>query len=228
MFGSGSRAGVAVLLLVKRPGPISQRGALIRYYDIGDYLSREQKLKNIAEAQLHELEWTDITPNEQGDWINQRSDDYINLRPVAVIQSEDSIPSLTPLFESSALGVITSRDAWVFNSSEAKLRELVERQVVFYNKQIEALQGTADTVMRDSKQFKWDSTSERRARSGLRAEVRPSGFRSAIYRPFFRQRFYMDKILNVHHPHVLSYIGYATTRPSSWRGVSGPLGVHRP
>ena len=199
VFGSGSRAGVAVLLLVKRPGPVTEPAA-IHYYDIGDYLSREQKLEIVGNAQFDEIEWMDITPNDQSDWINKRSDNYLNLRPVAVIQSEDSIPSQPPLFESSALGAITNRDSWVFNSSEAKLRELVERQVVFYNKQVEALQGTADTVIRSSKQFKWDSTSERRARSGLRAEVRPSGYRSAIYRPFFRQRFYMDKVLNAHHP----------------------------
>ena len=194
VFGSGSRAGVAVLLLVKRAGPVTEPAA-IHYYDIGDYLSREQKLEIIGKPQFDEIEWTDITPNDQSDWINKRSANYLNLRPVAVIQSEDSIPSEPPLFESSALGVITSRDAWVFNSSEAKLRELVNRPVVFYNKQVEVLQATADTVTRNSKQFKWDSTSERRARSGLRAEVRPSGFRSAIYRPFFRQRFYMDKVL---------------------------------
>ena len=107
VFGSGSRAGVAVLLLVKRPSPIPEGGADIRYYDIGDYLSREQKLMAITEAQLDELEWTDIRPNEQGDWINQRSEDYLNLRPVAVIQSEDSIPSLTPLFQQSSLGAAT-------------------------------------------------------------------------------------------------------------------------
>ena len=200
VFEQGSRAGVAVLLLVKRPGAVPPNGAAIRYHDIGDYLTRERKLEIVGRVQFDEIEWTEVAPNEQGDWINQRSEDYLNLRPVAVIQSEDSIPFAKPLFESSALGVITSRDAWVFNSSEAKLRELVERQVVFYNKQVEALEGTIDTVTRDSKQFKWDSTSERRARSGLRAEVSDSGFRSAIYRPFFRQRFYMDKVLNVHHP----------------------------
>ena len=27
------------------------------------------------------------------------------------------------------------------------------------------------------------------------AEVRPLGFRSAIYRPFFRQHYYMDRVL---------------------------------
>ena len=196
VFGSGSRAGVAMLLLVKRPGPIPQRSAMIRYYDIGDYLSREQKLKSIAEAQLHELEWTDITPNEQGDWINQRSDGYLKLRPVAVIQSEDSIPSLTPLFQQSSLGAVTNRDAWVFNSSLKKLRELVERQTSFYNERVEALQEGENTFTRNPSQFKWDGTAEQRAKRAIVAEVRPGGFRSAIYRPFFRQHFYMDRVLN--------------------------------
>ena len=100
-------------------------------------------------------------PNEQGDWINQRSDHYLGLRPVAAIQSEDSIPSLPPVFESSSLGVITSRDAWVFNSSGRKLRELIERQVTFYNGQVAALQNGANTVVRDSLKFKWDGTASK-------------------------------------------------------------------
>ena len=200
VFGSGSRAGVAVLLLVKRPGPIPQGGAIIRYYDIGDYLSREQKLMAITEAQLDELEWTDITPNEQGDWINQRSEAYLNLRPVAVIQSEDSIPSLTPLFEQSSIGIVSGRDSWAFNPSTSKLGDLVNRQVAFYNEQVEALRGDAIAVVRDPKQFKWDNTAERSAKRGVHVEVNPSSFRSAVYRPFFKQHYYMDKVLSVHHP----------------------------
>ena len=196
VFGSGSRAGVAVLLLVNRPGPIPQGGADIRYHDIGDYLSREQKLMAITESQLDELEWIDIAPNDQGDWINQRSDDYLKLRPVAVIQSEDSIPSQTPFFKQSSLGAVTNRDAWVFNSSLKKLRELVERQTSFYNEQVEALQEGVNTFTRDPSQFKWDGTAEQRAKRGILAEVRSGGFRSAIYRPFFRQHFYMDRVLN--------------------------------
>ena len=197
VFGSGSRAGVAVLLLVKRPGPVTGPAA-IHYYDIGDYLSREQKLKVVGKAQFDEIEWADVTPNEQGDWINQRSNHYFNLRPVAVIQSENATPSLTPLFEQSSLGVITSRDAWVFNSSGEKLRELVERQVAFYNEQVQVkgLKSGAGSVARDARRFKWDGTAEQRARRNLLAEVRPSGFRSAIYRPFFRQHLYMDRVLN--------------------------------
>ncbi len=194
VFGSGSRAGVAVLLLVKRPGPVTGLAA-IHYYDIGDYLSREQKLEVVGKARLDEIEWADVTPNDQGDWINQRSDAYLGLRPVAVIQSEGAIPSLTPLFESSSFGVTSRRDAWVFNSSGGRLRELVERQVAFYNEQVKALQGGADAVESAPMQFKWDLAAEQRARRGLLAEMRPLGFRSAIYRPFFRQHYYMDRVL---------------------------------
>ena len=199
VFGSGSRAGVAVLILVKRPGPVTAPGA-VHYHDIGDYLTREQKLAGVNSCQFDEIQWTSITPNQHGDWINQRSERYLSLRPVAVIQSEDAIRSRPAIFEQSSLGTITNRDAWVFNSSERKLQKLAAQQVAFYNEQVERLQRDSVTVTRDPKRFKWDSTSERRVRSGMRAELRPEGFRSAIYRPFFRQRFYMDNILNVHHP----------------------------
>ena len=111
----------------------------------------------------------DVTPNEQGDWINQRSDRYLSLRPIAVIQSENAILSLTPMVESSSFGAKTNRDAWVFNSSREKLRELVERQVAFYNEQVAALQDGADVVARDPRRFRWDGTAEQRAKRGLLA-----------------------------------------------------------
>ena len=157
--------------------------------------AREQKLQTVAKVQLDEIKWTDITPNRHGDWINQRSDNYLNLRPIAVIQSESAIPFQTPLFESSSFGITSRRDAWVFNSYGVRLQDLVERQVGFYNEQVEALKGGGDTVARDPGHFKWDLAAEQLAKRGLLAEVHPSGFRSAIYRPFFRQHFYMDRVL---------------------------------
>ena len=139
--------------------------------------------RSLAVVQFDEIEWTEITPNEQGDWINQRTDDFLKLRPVAAIQSEDTIPSLMPLFESSSREVMSGRDSWVFNSSGEKLHELVDRQVAFYNEQVEAIRRGADEVARDPKQFKWDNTIESQARRGIFSEVRPTGFRHAMYRP---------------------------------------------
>ncbi|MCY3912875.1 MAG: DEAD/DEAH box helicase family protein [Chloroflexi bacterium] len=195
VFEQGSRAGVAVLLLVKRPEAVTQP-ATIEYCDIGDFLTRERKLETVSRAEFGEIEWTNIVPNRQGDWINQRNDHYMTLRPVTIIQSEKSSPSIAPLFKHSSLGAITSRDAWVFNSSYVKLRALIEDQVAFYNDQVRALSAGANSVARDEGRFKWDGSAEQRAKRNQLAEVHYDGFRSAVYRPFFRQHYYMDRILN--------------------------------
>ena len=120
-FGSGSRAGVAILVLVKKQG--SSTGATIYYRDIGDYLTREQKLDILDESSLATTEWQVITPNEHGDWIKQRSEAYQTLRPVA------------SMFSAQTQGLVTRRDAWCYNSSAAKLQANVHDTVRVYNAQ---------------------------------------------------------------------------------------------
>ena len=46
IFGSGSRTPIAITFLVKNPAKKGQK-AVIHYHDIGDYLTREQKLKMV-------------------------------------------------------------------------------------------------------------------------------------------------------------------------------------
>lgn len=69
VFGSGSRNTVAILVGVKSP---AHNGLCeIFYRDIGEYLTREQKLKIVAGSDLESVNWLRITPNDHGDWINQ-------------------------------------------------------------------------------------------------------------------------------------------------------------
>ncbi len=45
--------------------------AKIYYYDIGDYLSREEKLKIIKDFKtVDNISLKVLKPNEHGDWIN--------------------------------------------------------------------------------------------------------------------------------------------------------------
>ncbi len=74
VFAAGGRTTAAVTVLVKDPsrsGPVR-----IHYTDIGDYLSRDDKLARTQAAQrVTGLEpVTHIVPNDAGDWINQRRD----------------------------------------------------------------------------------------------------------------------------------------------------------
>ena len=205
VFGSGSRAGVAVLLLVKQPGPVTEP-ATIHYYDIGDYLTREQKLESVAGSHLRNVDWEQIEPNEDGDWVNQRSERFMAHRPLAEVKGQPSSTN-PPLFGMSTLGVVTNRDTWVFSSSEPDLREQINQTVVFFNEQVAGFQrppGSAaqrlaaarDYAVRDARRFRWDRSSEQRLSRGQPIEIDEGGYRFASYRPFFRQRLYMDRALN--------------------------------
>ena len=204
VFGQGSRATVAVLLLIKRPGPVTAP-TVIHYRDIGDYLTREQKLVIVDESRITEIEWTEVTPNEAGDWINQRSERFAALRPLVAIGSQP--PGRNPLFGFSTLGVLGARDAWVFNSSSSGLRENIERTASFFNGQVagftppagpsaQRLQAARAYAKRDDTSFRWDAASEERLSREEVIEIRGSDYRFALYRPFFRQHLYMDRALN--------------------------------
>lgn len=85
IFGSGSRSPIAISIMIKNP-KANEHGK-IYFHDIGDYLTREQKLEMISE--LGSIEgitkqtgWQKIEPDEFGDWLNQRDpnfDKYISL-----------------------------------------------------------------------------------------------------------------------------------------------------
>ena len=77
------RVGIAITLLVKQPGPVPAGGGAISYHDIGDYLSRDEKLAAVAEASIENLPWQRITPNEHHDWLNQRDRRYDRLIALA-------------------------------------------------------------------------------------------------------------------------------------------------
>ena len=49
--------------------------AKIHYHEIGDYLSRENKLRIIREfGSVEHIPWTILQSNEHGDWINHRNE----------------------------------------------------------------------------------------------------------------------------------------------------------
>ena len=91
VFGSGSRAPVAITILVKNPN-VAHDGCHIHYRDIGDYLSREEKLTTLREAQsisiarntvdLRGSDWQTISPDKHHDWIGQRSDAFTQFYPL--------------------------------------------------------------------------------------------------------------------------------------------------
>lgn len=209
VFGSGSRATVAILIAVKNP---AQAGPCRIYYrDIGDYLTREQKLEIVALSSLPTLDWTSIAPNAEGDWIGQRNTNFGKYPPIG----DKSTTAVGPkFFHLHSLGLGTNRDAWVYNFSKSILEASVRRTIDFFNLQVSeysrlARSGTRpdpkDFVTYDEKQISWSSSLVPKVGKGTPLSYDPTRRVTSLYRPFCKQVVYFDRDLN-HRPGQLPRI----------------------
>lgn len=182
VFGGGSRATVAVTVLVKDPdnsGP-----ARIHYTDIGDYLTREDKLAKTQAAQrVTGLEpVTRITPNVSGDWINQRRSDFGTF--LALGDKRDDLDSI---FHTYAYPLLTARDAWVYGSSVGTVGSNVQMTIAAFNR----FDGNDDPA-----EISWSETLRSRAKRRSTIHFHTAALRSASYRPFNKQVVYFSDELN--------------------------------
>lgn len=198
VFGSGSRTPVAITILVKNPD--SDEHGVIRYHDIGDYLTREEKLSIVASAIPGEpFEWDVIEPDRHGDWLNQRDDSWYEFAPLGLENKPGKQPS--GLFSIYSLGVSTNRDVWVYGFSAKKVKTQVERCIETYSAE-------SQRYLRDSKGEKpsafmryekdkiaWSDTLLRHAANGDSVQFDVKNMRKSMYRPFCNQHLYFDVTL---------------------------------
>ncbi|MGH3634143.1 MAG: DEAD/DEAH box helicase, partial [Mycobacterium sp.] len=206
VFGQGSRSSVAVLLLVKKPGRTT--GANIYYHDIGDYLTRDQKLAAVNASTLDTIAWQQIMPNSHGDWINQRGTSFEAFTPIGVRASHGEKKPLT-VFGAYSAGLQSNRDAWVYNYSRHALRSNVKRMIGFYNSQVDdfddlcrrELITTAsvhvdDFIDLDPTKISWSRSLKGFLGKRNRIAFNAEGLVVGSYRPFSKQHLYFDRYLN--------------------------------
>ena len=199
VFGGGSRTSIAICVLVKDPSHTGE--AVLRYRDIGDYLSREEKLGIIdREGSIAHTEWEVIVPNEAADWINQRDEKYDTYQPIGDKATKGK-PNTPGIFQLYSNGLKTNRDAWVYNFSTRAVEENVRRMIEFYNSEVDRYRQAAspakkikvdDFITRDSTQFSWDAINKTDIVRGKKGTFDPSKVRASLYRPFCKQSVYFD------------------------------------
>lgn len=197
IFGSGSRTPITITLLVKNPAK-RQEKATIHYYDIGDYLSREQKLDIIKNFHsIRNIEWKTIQPNDRNDWINVRDGVFETLINLAPDKKFDI--SSHSFFNTYIIGLATNRDAWAYNFSKSTIDDNMGRMIEFYNKEAEnyifqhslnSKLTIEDIVNTDATKISWTRALKRHAEKGDKYNYDENLKRIAYYRPFTLQNLY--------------------------------------
>ena len=207
IFGSGSRAPIAISLLVKNPNA-AQLGQ-IYFHDIGDYLSQADKLEKISSfasiAGISEAGgWQCLTPDQHGDWLNQRNDDFEEY----IVLGDKKGEAAKKLFETYSFGVNTARDAWCYNGSKTRLASNMGRMISFYNREAErytlACQGLPkdqhlevdDVIDGDPTKISWGVNLKQGIAKGRHLNFGSDFIVPSLYRPFTKQWLYFDSRCN--------------------------------
>lgn len=193
IFGSGSRAPVAILFLVKKK-PLKdeeKKPATIRYMDVGDYLTAQEKIERLVEwGSVQNIEgWTIIEPDHHGDWLNQRNDEFYDYAPIGTKDVKAGRGGHA-LFSIYSRGNATARDVWAYNSSKTQLETNMETHIEYYNKM------NTKNPKYDTSKGKWDSELTGKRIKHKEQNFAPDKVRVALYRPFFKQYLYFDSIFN--------------------------------
>lgn len=212
IFDSGSRATVAIVFFVKDKNAPDNT---IFYYEVEDYLKREAKLHLLAGFEnLESVPFSAITPNDKGDWINQRNDDFEKLIPL----KRDKTLQNPSVFDINSLGVASGRDPWVYNFSQKILTQSVQKCIDTYNADLKRFNARFREAFKqrtkgvksgelykhlndreittDKTKISWtDGLKNKLIRNKNLQESSEERIRLSLYRPFNKQWLYWDKDL---------------------------------
>ncbi len=210
IFDSGSRVTVAIVFFVKDKDAPNHT---IFYYEVEDYLKREAKLHLLAGFEnLDFVPFKEITPNDKGDWINQREDDFDKLIPL----KRDKTLQNDSIFDINSLGVASGRDPWVYNFSPKILMQSVKNCIDTYNADLKRFNErfreafkqrtkgvkSADRykhlndqeITTDKTKIAWtDGLKNKLIRNENLQESNEERMGLSLYRPFNKQWLYWDK-----------------------------------
>lgn len=190
IFDSGSRATIAITMLVKNPN--SEEHGVIHYKNIGDYLSREEKLDILKTVVDKDPEWEIITPDEHGDWLDQRDDSYQEFIPLGLEKYKKPLG----LFATYSNGLKTQRDAWAVSFSLDQVKSNMERLISDTNEAAVAFAEAGGELPQNPEQYSWTRRIQDYAERGMMIPFNPDGFTLGMYRPFCKEYVYFDKYMN--------------------------------
>ena len=187
IFGSGSKEPIGITILVKNP---TKRGCTIHYKQVDDYLTQGEKLdvvRNVGSIMGIEG-WEDVFPDKHHYWINQPGLAGEEFERHMCMGSKEVKrgKSVEAMFGTYSRGAATSRDDWVYNTSENELEVNMRRHIDYCNSQ------DPDNFIINPKQAKSNTSLTERMKRLKNIMFDKHQIRTSLYRPFFKQWLYFD------------------------------------
>ena len=189
---------------MKNPG--AKQHGQIYFHDIGDYLSREEKLEKISDlVSINGITaidgWTTITPDAHNDWLNQRDDSFSEFIEIGNKKDKDALG----IFENFSQGILTARDSWIYQYSKNNLENNIHKSIDFYNLERNRIQtllqsqtdkDIGDLINNDPRLISWSRALKNDVKKNKELKFDSASVYQATYRPFTKSWMYFNRKLN--------------------------------
>ena len=201
----GIRVGVSINLFVKHKGKLSENSRLF-YYRTDELWNKQQKFDFLNESQhTSNIAWQTLQPNAQYTWLTEGLHAEFNtFTPIGTKEAKAVKGQTTNvIFKTYCRGVVTNRDAWVYNCNRDALSENIRGMIDTYNAEMDRWKrrenqqaNVSDFVIYDDTKIKWDRELRQHLQRGRLAEYTENKLRTSLYRPFTKSNLFFDRVLN--------------------------------
>ena len=186
----GIQTGVAISFFVRDKAKSGACG--IHYARREDSELAKDKLAYLQRAELEQIAFQDIAPDQRNDWLTQSQSGFARLIPLATratkfAKKPDDEQAIFGLFTS---GVNTDRDEWVFDFDIGNLRNKVLFFSDVYNSLLDADDDSYDPAI------KWSRDLRNEFKRGKRIIYNEAHHVRSLYRPLVIKHHFADFTMN--------------------------------
>jgi predicted helicase len=199
IFEDKIKVGIAIAFFLRRRAKAPFR---VNYLAVDDYVREDDKREFVARRDLATDRFTTITPDPNGDWLNQfQESDWGSLIPIANSGTKAASDSRheRAIFKLYSLGVVTARDDWVYARTDEELDEKLPWFIKRYEAERKRLMKAERCDRRESikeGKIKLTRALKNDLVANLPYEYDASRNRQSLYRPFTEKRLHFWSRLN--------------------------------
>ncbi|MEO8711913.1 MAG: type ISP restriction/modification enzyme, partial [Parafilimonas sp.] len=188
----GIQTGIAIMFLVKTTSrQIKQHSCKINYIALNDFWTKEEKLQWLNENRIEEIEFDNITPDRNNNWINLTDNNWNDLIPVATKESKAGKID-NSIFKLFSMGVVTARDEWVYDFNK---EVLIDKATYFFEKYnyVEQKYNSKLSFEEIGIDIKWSRNLKNFLFRKEKLQFKESCIVRSLKRPFVKEYLYYDR-----------------------------------
>lgn len=203
----GIQLGISIGIFVRLKG--CDNVCRIFYAKLEETWKKEDRLFFLeSQEDYHNVEWKEILSDVKHIWLGEGlQDEFSSYLPLGSKYAKTGIDNA--IFKYYSLGVVTNRDAWVYNYDPQKLASNIRATIETYNDHViklrnerlpsgrDAIEEFVDEfVLKDDTKISWSRDLKRDLLRGRTASFATEKIRRCAYRPFTLTYLFLDPVLN--------------------------------